>query len=141
MSIEEKIREVASEGWPKFGFVLEDWAGVDRAVDKTDLPAIVCLLIENGELDFKNGYCRDSENVVLAFIDKVPMDADGDDNQTTFESMKGVMKEFISALMATHYFEPITEKIVYNSLYEALASNVSGVWCTITLKEAKGICL
>lgn len=141
MSIEDKIREVAENGWPGYGFVLEDWNGVDRAVDKTELPAIICFLVESGELDFTNGYCKDSENVILAFIDKVPRDADGDDNKTAFERMKATMKRFIAALMATHYFAPITERIVYNSLYEVLASNVTGVWCSLTLKEAKGICL
>lgn len=141
MSIEDKIKEVATKGWPKYGFVQEDWAGVDRAVDKTDLPAIICFLVESGSLDFKNGYVKDSENVILAFIDKVPMDADGDDNKTTYEAMKETMKKFIGALMKTQYFEPITAPVEYNSLYEVLASNVSGVWCSITLKERTPHCL
>ena len=88
MSIEDKIREVAQKGWPSHGFVLEDWEGVDRAVDKTDLPAIVCFLVEDGTLEFKNGRCKDSEDLILAFIDKVPRDADGDENKSVFLSMK-----------------------------------------------------
>lgn len=141
MSIEDKIRETAEKGWPEYGFVLEDWAGVDRAVDKTDLPAIVCFLVESGELDFSKGWVKDSENVILAFVDKVPRDADGDENKTTYEAMKDVMMSFIAALTKSGYFEPIQERVTYNTLYEVLASNVSGVWCNITLKEKKGFCL
>ena len=141
MSIEDKIREVAQKGWPSHGFVLEDWEGVDRAVDKTDLPAIVCFLVEDGTLEFKNGRCKDSEDLILAFIDKVPRDADGDEHKSVFLSMKGLAKDFIAALSKCGYFEPINQRITYHSLYEVLASNVSGLWCRITLKELQGVCV
>ena len=141
MTIEEKIKEVAQLGWPTYGFILVDWAGVDRSVDKTDLPAIVCFLVEDGSLEFKNGRCKDSENVILAFIDKAPRDADGDDNLSIYKAMKDVAKAFIAKLSACGFFEPINQKVEYHSLYEMLASNVSGLYCMVTLKEQTGVCV
>lgn len=140
-SVENKVKEVAEKLWPDFGFVLEDWAGVDRAIDKTELPAIVCFLVESGEFEFKNGMCKDSENIILAFIDKVERDADGIDNLNIYSNMKEEAKAFIAALSKCGWFEPIEQRIPYHSLYETLAANVSGVWCQLTLKERAGICL
>lgn len=141
MSIEEKIKEVAHEHFPNYGFVLEDWNGIDRAVDKVDLPAIVVFLVESGTLSFKNGRCRDAEDVIFAFIDKVPRDADGDDNTTACLRLKYVAKSFIGRLQQTGYFEPISEDVQYNTLYEVLASNVTGLMFRVRLKEAAGVCL
>lgn len=58
MSIEEVLRDVAQKKYPSYGFVLEDWNGIDRAVDKVDLPAIVVFLVESGTLTFKMGGAR-----------------------------------------------------------------------------------
>lgn len=141
MTIEGKIKELAAEGWPSFGFVLEDWNGVDRSIEKVNLPAIVCFLVESGSMEFKNGRCRDKENVILAFVDKVPKDADGEDNVEVYNNMKDVLKAFVSKISKSGFFEPIEQEIKYNTLYEALSSNVSGIWCSVELKETMGTCI
>ena len=101
MSIEEVLRDVARKKYPSYGFVLEDWNGIDRAVDKVDLPAIVVFLVESGTLTFKNGRCKDAEDIVFAFIDKVSRDADGDDNTTTCTELKKVAKSYIADIQKT----------------------------------------
>lgn len=140
-SVESKVKEVAEKGWPQWGFVLEDWAGVDRAIDHAVLPCVVCFLVESGVLEFKNGICKDAENVVLAFIDRVEKDADGNDNLTVYSGMKENAKRFVAALGRCGYFDPIEQQVTYNTLYESLAANVSGVWISLTLKERVGVCL
>lgn len=140
MSIEEKIRSVAESEFQEFGFVLDDAAGVDVAVDKVELPAIVCYLVEDGTLTFKNGKVKDGEQVALAFIDKVERDADGMDNVQVFLSMKQVAEQFITVLNGCGFFEPV-ETVTYESLYEMLSANVSGLACYLTLKEAQGRCV
>ena len=141
MSIEEVLRDVAQKKYPSYGFVLEDWNGIDRAVDKVDLPAIVVFLVESGTLTFKNGRCKDEEDIVFAFIDKVPRDADGDENTTTCTELKKVAKSYIGDLQKTGYFEPINQNVEYTNLYEILASNCTGLMFRLRLQEAAGECV
>lgn len=140
MSIEERIKVLAESSFPEYGFVIDDAMGVDVAVDKVQLPAIVCYLVENGELTFKHGKVKDSEMVFLAFIDKVSRDADGMDNVEVYKRMKGTAEQFINEVNGCGYFEPV-ERVTYESIYEMMSANVSGVLCQATLKELQGRCV
>ena len=78
---------------------------------------------------------------MFAFIDKVPRDADGDDNTTTCTELKKVAKSYIADIQKTGYFEPINENIEYTNLYEILASNCTGLLFRLRLQEASGECV
>lgn len=138
--IEQRIREIAEAEFQEFSFVLDDAMGVDVAVERVELPAIVCYLVEDGTLSFKNGMVKDSEHTILVFINAVERDADGMDNVEVYQDMKGVAEQFITKVNECGYFEPV-ETVQYESLYEMMSANVSGVMCHVMLKELKGRCV
>ena len=141
MGIESKIKEIVKSKFPEYGFVLDDWNGIDRAVDKVYLPAIVVFLVESGSLTFKNGRCRDAEDIIFALIDKVPNDADGEENTGVCQPLKQDAKTLIMGIQGSGYFEPISEEVEYSPVYEVLASNVTGIIFNLRLKEAIGSCI
>lgn len=136
MSIEEKIKEIAnSPQFAAYGYVFENWYDASSAVSRVALPAIITILPVNGTIQFHNGRTYDSENIAIAFVDKVPRDANGEDNAATYNQMKAVGIEFIKALNASGYFMPLSENQPYQVICEQLSDIVTGVFFTLQLQE------
>lgn len=141
MSIESKIREIAKEKFPSFSYVFEDWNGAAEQIDRVSLPAIVCILPVGGYLNFSRGMVKDREDCMLAFVDKVSRDANGEDNEQVYSSMKKKAAGFITALNESHYFEPIDGNVKYTTILESASAYFTGVFVELTLKELQGACL
>ena len=141
MSIEEKIKQVATEHFSDYSFVLDNWYDADTAIDKLALPAIVCLLPVSGNLQYRNGKSYDTVNIALAFLKAVPRNANGEDNDKAFNDMKDTGRAFIKQLNECGYFEPIDGTIInYYTIYEQLSSIVTGVFFELSLKAKLGRC-
>lgn len=141
MTIEDKVREIASEQFSEFSYVFEDWYTADKVVEKTALPAIIFILPVSGILQYgQHGRIRDAENCAIAFVDKVDKEADGRDNETVYNAMKTAARAFINALNASGFFNPIDGDVPYNVIYEQLSSIVTGVVLQLQLKELVGRC-
>lgn len=138
MSIEEKIRETANQ-FPEFSYIFEDWYSASTALSRVALPAIIAILPVNGNIKFRNGRTYDTENIAIAFVDKVPRDANAGDNSTVYNRMKIAGVEFIKALNKSGYFEPIGEEVRYEVICEKFADIVTGVFFDLQLKEG-GMC-
>ena len=141
MSIEDKIREIAKQNFSGFSYVFEDWNGAGEVVDKVALPAIICLLPAGGHLEFVRGRVKDSEDIAIAFIDKVSRDANGEDNEEVYSRMKKAAGEFIDAMNKSRNFEPIEGRVKYNTILESASSYFTGVFVELSIKEAAGACL
>lgn len=141
MSIESKIREIAKEKFPSFSYVFEDWNGAAEQIDRVSLPAIMCILPVGGYLKFSRGTVKDCEDCMLAFVDKVFRDANGEDNERVYSSMKETAASFIKALNESRYFEPIDGNIRYSTILESASAYFTGVSVEISLKELQGACL
>jgi hypothetical protein len=141
MTIEDKVREIASEQFSEFSYVFEDWYTADKVVDKTALPAIIFILPVSGILQYgQHGRIKDAENCAIAFVDKVDKEADGRDNETVYNAMKTAARAFVNALNASGFFNPIEGDVAYNVIYEQLSSIVTGVVLQLQLKELVGRC-
>jgi hypothetical protein len=141
MTIEDKVREIASEQFSEFSYVFEDWYTADKVVEKTALPAIIFILPVSGILQYgQHGRIKDAENCAIAFVDKVDKEADGRDNETVYNAMKTAARAFINALNASGFFNPIEGDVAYNVIYEQLSSIVTGVVLQLQLKELVGRC-
>lgn len=141
MTIEDKVREIASEQFSEFSYVFEDWYTADKVVEKTALPAIIFILPVSGILQYgQHGRIKDAENCAIAFVDKVDKEADGRDNETVYNTMKTTARAFINALNASGFFNPIEGDVAYNVIYEQLSSIVTGVVLQLQLKELVGRC-
>jgi hypothetical protein len=141
MSIESKIREIAEEKFAFFSYVFEDWNGAAEQIDRVSLPAIVCILPVGGYLNFSRGLVKDREDCILAFVDKVSRDANGEDNEQVYSLMKEKAAGFITALNESHYFEPIDGNVKYTTILESASAYFTGVFVELTLKELQGACL
>ncbi len=141
MSIENNIREIAAKEFQDYSYVFEDWNGASEVLDRVDLPAIICILPVGGNLTFKRGMVKDSEDVLLAFVDKVVRDADGSDNEEVYSKMKSVAASFVSAMNSSGVFEPVDGDVRYSTILEAGSSYFTGVFLELTVKELKGGCV
>ena len=98
MSIEEKVRAVCADALPEFTYIFADWFDASRIVSKSPLPAVVNILPVSGTMEVRNGRRYDVENGAVAFVDKVPKDATGEDNAKVYNRMKDAAFIFLRAL-------------------------------------------
>ena len=141
MSIEDKIREIAEREFKGYSYVFEDWNGAAEVVDRVSLPAIICVLPSSGYFDIARGKVKDSEDMSIAFVDKVVRDANGDDNEEVYTRMKRTAGKFIDAMNKSRYFEPIEGKIRYQTILESASAYLTGVFVELNVKESTGVCL
>jgi len=141
MSIEDKIREIAEREFKEYSYVFEDLNGAAEVVDRVSLPVIICVLPSSGYFDIARGKIKDSENISIAFVDKVVRDANGDDNEEVYTRMKRTAGKFIDAMNKSRYFEPIEGKIRYQTVLESASVYLTGVFVELNVKESKGVCL
>ncbi len=141
MSVEDNIRKIAEERFSEYSYVFEDWNGAAERVDRVPLPAIVCLLPVGGQFNFSRGRVKDSEDIAIAFIDKVARDANGDDNEEVYTRMKRTACQFIAAMNTSGYFEPIDGAVRYSTILESASANFTGVFVELNIKEMTGVCM
>ncbi len=141
MTIENKVREIVGEYFSGFSFIFEDWNTADTKLDKVELPAIIMVLPVSGVLQFgQHGRIKDAENTIVAFVDKVPKEADGRDNEVVYNEMKVAARAFVRRLNESGYFNYIQGDVPYNTIIEQLSSIVTGVALQLQLKELVGRC-
>ena len=135
MSIEEKVRAVCADALPEFTYIFADWFDASRIVSKSPLPAVVNILPVSGTMEVRNGRRHDVENGAVAFVNKVPKDATGEDNAKAYNRMKDAAFVFLRAINNSGYFEPVSEAAGFDVIYEQLTSIVTGVMLDIQLRE------
>lgn len=139
MTIDEAIKAIAtSEEFREFTYVFDDWWDVDQSVSRAKLPAIAHILPIGGVMELRNGRLYDREQVAIAFFDKVPRDASGEDQQKVFERMKDAAIRFVRAANASGHFSQV-ELRNYSVIYNQLASIVTGMMLTMEF-EGNGTC-
>ena len=141
MSIENKIREIAKYKFAEYSYVFEDWNGASEVMDRVPLPAIVSILPTGGAISFTRSGVKDSENVLLAFVDKVVRDANGEDNEEVYTRMKKTAIAFVDEMNKSRYFEPIGENIKYTTILEKASSYYTGIILELEVHERSGTCL
>jgi len=138
-SIEHKVQTIAADFTP-FSCISGDWREIDLKADKTDLPFILFITPEQGEMTITQGLFFDGVRCLIGFFDTVNRDAYAEDNMAVYTAMRATGMQFITALNQSGYFQPITSAR-YNIYTEMLASNVTGVVFELTLRLAAGICV
>ena len=138
MTIDEGIKKIAEEHFPRYSYVFDDWYDIDQAVDRTPLPCIAHVLPIGGTMTLRNGRLYDRESVTVAFLDKVTRDANGDDQRIVFERMKDVAIDFVRRMNESGYFSSV-QTWAYNVIYNPLSSIVTGVMLTLDV-EGNGTC-
>lgn len=141
MSVEKKLKQIADGHFTGWSWVFDDWKGVDRALAKADVPAIVCIMPTGGTMTFRRGRVWDSPNCLLAFVDKVARDADGESNEEVYTRMKHEAMRFVGAMNKSGLFDPIDGDVVYDTFAEGTANILTGVMLSMVVKEVESLCL
>lgn len=141
MNIDKKLEDIATNQFSEFSYVFENWYDADMALEKVALPAIICVLPVDGNMKERNGRTYDAENVMIAFVDSIQRDANGNENSEVYNRMKFRGWQFLQALNRCGYFEPIgIESVHYSVIYEQLSTIVTGVAFDLQLTEKLGRC-
>lgn len=140
MNIDVKIKEIVESELPGFSYVFENWYDADTAIDRVRLPAVICVLPVSGTLEIGNMRSRDTENLQIAFVDKVPRNANGEDNAATYNNMKDAAVRFLRGVQKSGYFAPLQDKLAYRVICEKMSSIVTGITLEIELEELAGTC-
>lgn len=139
-TIREVIRGIATEQFPEWTYLYEDWTAADAKLEKLAYPAILCIVPASGQTEVRNGRVFDTVNIAIAFLDVVPRGADGEDNGATIDRMKVAGAKLIRALNNSHAFEPLEGKQPYETIIERMSSIVSGVMYSLQLSQKIGDC-
>ena len=132
MTIEGILKEVA-EKFNGYSYVFDDWQTVDAKLEKAELPAIVSILATSGRVDLGIDGVTRSKFVAVAFMDKVPRDADGEENAEVTNRMEDTAIEFVKKLNESGKIKPI-EAFDYTPIYEGMGDIISGVMISLNIE-------
>ena len=135
MSIEEKIREIASgDQFNDYPYIFDNLYRIDERMEHTEFPAIVCTLPVSGEMRLRNGKLYDVEDMLIGFFDVVPHDANGEDNADVYNRMKDLGIQFIKAMNESGLFVNV-ETWSYQVWCVRLANIVTGVFFQLRVQD------
>ena len=138
MSIDDKLKQIAeSDAFKDFTYIYANWYDADAMLNRMALPAIIHILPVSGVIERHKGRVADQESCAIAFVDKVPHDADGEENKVVFNRMKEKASAFLDAVEKSGWFEPIAEQVQYDVIYESLSDIVTGVMISPVIKEIR----
>lgn len=140
-TVESKLKEIVREQFPGMSYVFDDWKAIDRKLSKVSLPAIICVMPVSGVFTFSRGRVKDKPNCYVVFMDKVPKDADGDENEEVYSRMKDMAKKFVSEVNKSGYFEPVEGDIPYDVITEKMSDILSGIGVPLSLRESAYSCV
>jgi len=137
MTFEQKIQAVVATMTNPPTFMGGDWWKANQLVETATMPAVMYINPINGTMDIVANLSFDSPNVLIAFMDKVMLDANFADTAKCVSDMKLMMKEFIYRANASGYFHVI-KSVRYEVTYDRLDANLCGVIMETILKEREG---
>lgn len=139
-TIRETLKELATEQFPDWTYLFEDWETADTKLERLEYPAIVCVVPASGTTEIRNGRVYDTVNVALAFLRTVPRGAEGEDNGEAIDEMKVAGARMIAAINKSHKFEPLEGQQYYETIIERFSTIVSGVMYSLQLTQSIGGC-
>lgn len=136
----QRLQDIATETLPTFSHLFGTWDDTDRLLDHAAYPAILNILSVSGGAVIRNGRVYQRENLLIAFVDKVPRDASGEENINAVERMRQAMSVFVNAVNASGLFVYVTD-YNYTTIYEGGANIHTGVLLDLALTDAVGECV
>ena len=137
MTFEQKILDVVLSMNTSPNFIGGDWWKVNIAAESVVMPAVIYINPVSGSMEFKT-QAVDNPNVLIAFMDKVILDANFSDTTTCINAMKALMVEFVILANSSGHFYTVKD-IRYEVTYDRLDSNLCGVILSASIKERAGI--
>lgn len=138
-TVEAKVSKIVESLGEDVCYQFCNWAQANVELDKVDKPTIVYVLPPSGTLHFSWREVLDRPSSQIAFVSPTDFDFDGSENDGIIEAMKRLCIRFILALNKSGYFEEIEDDLPYQTLYDHLDQNVTGIVVSPILKEIAGV--
>lgn len=139
--VEEKIRKVV-EFMGNLTYVFENMQGANLKLDSAPLPAFVNVMPLTGSIRITPLQVKNYPKCSFWFVDKVNLDADGEEVQDVVNRCMDYAYEFILTLNESQFFEPVEKMDVdYQVVTSDMDANVAGVVIELQLKERNGLIL
>lgn len=136
-SVQKKVKRIVESMGLKYLFA--NWAQANVDFDEINKPTVVYILPPSGTLRKTWHDIRDYPYSQIAFLCAADFDFDGEENDDRVEAMKTLASRFIKEVDNSGMFEPLGENIPYQTLYDTLDENLTGVVITIELREIQGL--
>ena len=105
-----------------------------------DFPVLIDRVHTSGSVTINQGLFKDAPNCLLFFCDKTDLDYNAEKEQPTIARMKQLAFEFIAEANRSGLFE-FVDNAEYEIFYDRMDVTVSGVADSLTLKDARGVCV
>lgn len=139
--VEEKIRMVV-EHMGNLTYVFENLQGANLRLDSAELPAFVNVIPLTGSIRVTPTQIRNYPKCSFWFVDKVNLDADGEDIQDVVNRCMDYAYEFILTLNESKFFEPVENmEVDFQVVTSDMDANVAGIVMEIQLRERNGLIL
>lgn len=140
MNIETKIREIAEKYVPDMTLVMGSLLEIDTKIDLHMPPFCVVVFPEMGTLRYHRGRFKEGIRMLIGFFDVADRDASAEDNFEVYRRMMEKAKDFIRGYNADGYFEPIEGTVEIRLYTEMMASNLTGLFLDVEVRELTGNC-
>lgn len=134
MTIEEKIKKIADDYFSEYPYIFDNVYRIDERIHQNGLPCILAIIPTRGRMTIRNGRVHDVLEIQIGFFDKIPHDANGDDNAECYNRMKDLAFSFIKKCNESHFFMAI-ESVDYTLQYAEMADILTGVLVSMRVED------
>ena len=135
-SFEHKIEAVVATLTIKPTFTGGSWYKANILLEKLTLPAVIYITPISGDLLRAGNIFLDAPNCLLAFVDKIDMDAPWEQSVECLDRMKKLAEEFIFRAEQS-YFKHI-DNPHYSVLEDRTDVNLCGIVLEAKIEERQG---
>ena len=138
MDINAKIKLIA-ETMSGYTILVDSSNGANVQLSKIAMPCILVFIQDTGEVLSTNSHYRDSVNIRVAFLNKMPKGFKESDVETMRYELKQDMFILFHKLKFDFQFKTNTESLRYEIVYDEFDDNLLGVVFNDNIKERVGL--
>jgi hypothetical protein len=138
MDINAKIKLLA-ETMSGYSVIVDSSNGANVELSKVAMPCILIFIQDTGEFLSLNSHYRDSVNIKVAVLNKIPKGFKESDVESMRYDLKNDMILLYHKLKFDFQFKINTESIKYEIVYDEFDDNLIGVTFTDNVKERVGL--
>lgn len=138
MDVNAKLKLIA-ETMSGYTVIVDTSNGANVNLDKITMPCILIFVQESGEYNAANSHYRDSVNIRISLLNKMPKGFIESDVDVKRSTLKNDMITLHYMLKNNFQFKVNTELLKYDIVYDDFDANLIGVTFGDNVKERVGV--
>jgi hypothetical protein len=138
MTFYEKIKAIA-ETLTGYSVTVDTRNGANVDFDRLDFPCVLIIIQESGNFNTVNSHYRDTANVSIMLLNKIPLGFKDVDIDTLKDTLKKDLITLHHSLRYNFDFKINTTTLNYNVVYDEFDSNLIGLVFNDTITERVGV--